>query len=297
MSRIAGAPISWGVCEAPDWGVQLEPDVVLQEIRRAGFDAIEAGPDGWLPTDPDPLRRTLEANSLQLAGAFLPVDLTSRAAFDATLPIFERVLERVAVGHDAVVNLALMGSDDEYAGRLKLDAEHWRASLDGLDKLAAIAAVRGLTCVLHPHAGTAVERREDLDRLLEGSNIGLCLDTGHLLLGGIDPVDVASDAGDRIHHVHLKDVDADVAERWRSDEFATMRAAVDAGVWRQLGDGDARVGEVIDQLVGAGYDRWYVLERDASLDEADIDDADLRVESAIEDREWVEARLAAAVTT
>ena len=49
MNRIAGAPISWGVCEVPGWGYQLEPNKVLSEMRELGLAATELGPDGFLP--------------------------------------------------------------------------------------------------------------------------------------------------------------------------------------------------------------------------------------------------------
>ena len=99
-------------------------------------------------------------------------------------------------------------------------------------------------------------------------------------------------ATDRIAHVHLKDVDADLAERWRAGGFDSMRTAVDAGVWRPLGAGDARVDEAIALLVAADYDGWYVLERDASLDANAAGDDDVRVADAVREREWVEQQLA-----
>lgn len=290
--RIAGAPISWGVCEAPDWGVQLQPDVVLAELASAGYVATETGPDGWLPGGSSELRAALDAHGLALAGAFLPVNLTSRAAVDATLTDLERVLERIGAFEGAVLNLAVMGDAGEYDSRVEFDVEQWRSTLAGLDEVAARAAERGIDCALHPHAGTAVEHAEDIDRVLEGSSIALCLDTGHLLLGGVDPVELTRAASNRIAHVHLKDVDAALAERWREGGFASMRDAVDAGVWRALGSGDARVADSIVLLGAAGYDGWYVLERDASLDTAVAGNSAARVADAVREREWAEQQLA-----
>jgi inosose dehydratase len=289
--RIAGAPISWGVCEAPGWGVQLEPDVVLAELARAGYAATETGPDGWLPGGPDELRAALAEHGLALAGAFLPVTLTSRAAIDATLADLDRVLDRIGAFDGAVLNLAVMADGDEYDSRIELDADQWRSTLAGLDEVGTRAADRGVTCALHPHAGTAVERGDDLQRVLDGSRIALCLDTGHLLLGGVFPLDVVHAAGDRIAHVHLKDADAELAERWRAGGFASMRDAVDAGIWRALGTGDANVATCVEDLAAAGYDGWYVLERDASLDSAAAAAAaaETRIAEAVRERAWVEA--------
>src|SRR3989442_14785958 len=60
-TRIAGAPISWGVSEVPGWGHQMRRERVLTEMRELGLAATEAGPDGFLPDDPGELRELLAA--------------------------------------------------------------------------------------------------------------------------------------------------------------------------------------------------------------------------------------------
>ena len=111
-----------------------------------------------------------------------------------------------------------------------LDDAGWE-TLGNLDRLREAAAVRGLTATLHPHVGTMVESGEETDRVIAGSGIGLCLDTGHLLIGGGDPVAVAKSHPDRIAHVHLKDVRLDWARRVQSGE-ATYTEAVAGGMCR-----------------------------------------------------------------
>ena len=91
-----------------------------------------------------------------------------------------------------------------------------------------------------------------------------CLDTGHLLIGGVDPVDFVREHGDRIGHVHFKDVDARVAERLRAGELTLMQA-VQHGLFQPLGSGDARIDEVVDALRRSGYERWLVLEQDLAI--------------------------------
>ena len=49
--KIAGAPISWGVCEVPNWGYQMTPERVLTEMKQIGLTATEFGPQGWLPIE------------------------------------------------------------------------------------------------------------------------------------------------------------------------------------------------------------------------------------------------------
>src|SRR2546430_3544187 len=77
--KLAGAPISWGVCEVPDWGLQLAPDRVLADMRALGLRATEAGPPGFLPADPAMARALLDSCGLRLIGGFLPPGLPENA--------------------------------------------------------------------------------------------------------------------------------------------------------------------------------------------------------------------------
>ncbi len=134
-----------------------------------------------------------------------------------------------------------------------------------LDRLAERAAERGVTATLHPHVGTMVETRDDVLRVLDGASVPLCLDTGHLLIGGTDPLELASAASERIAHTHLKDVDAALAARVRAGELS-YTSAVRAGMYRPLGRGDIDIdiGGIVTTLESFGYDGWYVLERTPS---------------------------------
>jgi inosose dehydratase len=63
QNKIAGAPISWGVCEVPGWGYQLPPERVLTEMREIGLAATELGPEGFLPTAPEATAEVLTRHS------------------------------------------------------------------------------------------------------------------------------------------------------------------------------------------------------------------------------------------
>ena len=133
-----------------------------------------------------------------------------------------------------------------------------------LGVLDELCAEHGLTQALHPHVGTLVETAADVATVLERSDVRWCLDTGHLLIGGYDPAQFAADAGDRVAHVHLKDVRSDVAARVRSGELS-IQAGVGAGLFCPLGDGAAPLHATVDTLEAGGYDGWYVLEQDTDL--------------------------------
>lgn len=260
--RLAGAPISWGVCEVPGWGHQLPADLVLAEMAAAGLRATEFGPDGFLPTDAAERSDLLAAHGLRAVGGFVPV-VAHRPEADP-VPALAAILDAFAVAGAATVVLAAVSGTDGYETRVALDAGGWRALCRNLDRLAGAAADRGMRAALHPHVGTLVERGGEIDRVLDGAALDLCLDTGHLLAGGCDPLALVTAAADRVGHVHLKDVDAAAAARVRAGDLGYAEA-VRAGMYRPLGQGDARIAEVVAALESAGYRGWYVLEQDRVL--------------------------------
>lgn len=268
LERLAAGPISWGVCEVPGWGAELAPERVLAEMRELGISATEAGPDGYLGTDPAAVRSLLERHGLELVGGFLPVVLHEREEHAASLASAERVATLFSETGGAFLVSAIV-SDLAWPPRFELSAIEWRSVFEGLARIDDVAAAHGLTHVMHPHWRTLVERREDVWRVLEGCDTLLCLDTGHLVLGGTDPVELARAGGDRIAHVHLKDVNEPIAERLRSGALELV-PAVQAGLFRPLGEGAAPVGETVRELEASGYGGWYVLEQDTALPSADI---------------------------
>lgn len=260
-NRIAGAPISWGVCEVPGWGHQLAPDRVLAEMAQVGLAATELGPDGFLPADPHPV---LAQHHLAAIGGFVPVQL-HRPDHDPA-PEIEKVLAGYGpIGADVLVLSADTGLSG-YDARPELDDAGWRALLTNLDRLDAMAIEHGVKTVLHPHVGTLVENTDDVRRVLDGSGISLCLDTGHLLIGGTDPAELTRQARERIAHTHIKDVDSRLA-RQVQDGRLTYTEAVRAGMYRPVGQGDIDFTAIVGYLGGHGYTGWYVLEQDTILTE------------------------------
>jgi inosose dehydratase len=260
--RVAGAPISWGVCEVPGWGWQYDPATVLSEMADVGLAATEFGPDGFLPDEPAAKADTLAGHGLQAVGQFVPVVLHDPA--HDPLPEVEHAMEGLAAAGATTVVLAAATGHEGYDERPVLDDAGWSTLLANLDRLAGAAAGRGLVATLHPHVGTMVESGEETARVLAGSGIGLCLDTGHLLIGGGDPVAVAQQHPGRVAHVHLKDVRLDLARRVRSGE-ATYTEAVAAGMYVPLGEGDVDLAAIVTALEDHGYAGWYVLEQDTIL--------------------------------
>ena len=155
--------------------------------------------------------------------------------------------------------------DEDWSPRVPLSADDWRRIADGLARIDELASAQGVAHALHPHVGTLVETRDDVERILEASDVRLCLDTGHLAIGGIDSVALARETPERMVHVHLKDVRESVAAELRAGGISLLEATR-RGLFVPLGDGDAPIAEVLDALERGAYDGWYVLEQDAVID-------------------------------
>jgi inosose dehydratase len=261
LDRVAGAPITWGVCEVPGWGHQMPPERVLAEMREIGLSATEVGPEGFLPAGPA-ARAMLARVGLRAVAAFVPVVLHVSDRRESELSrLRERASDLGATGATVLV-LSVSTGRSGYEGSAELGAGEWRALGRALDEASRVAAEGGMLATVHPHVGTIVQSREEVARLLDASEIAICLDTGHLVVGGSDPASLARQATGRIGHVHLKDVDGEIAGRVRAGDLG-YRAAVAGGMYRRLGEGDAGIADTVRALEGGGYAGWHVLEQDA----------------------------------
>ena len=263
--RVAGAPISWGVCEVPGWGYQMGAERVLREAAELGMTAVEAGPEGFLPPDPDEASRLLSEHGLGLVGGFVPAVLHRPEARESELDSVERQARFISEAGAGVLVLAASSGREGYEDSPELDDGAWEELFSTLAGVEEIGGKYGLSVVLHPHHGTAIERPEQVRRFLDGCETDLCLDTGHSTVGGGDPVELAESAAGRIRHVHLKDVDAGLAGLVISGALG-YEEAVRCGLYRPLGEGDVDVRRVLEPLEAAGYEGWFVLEQDIMLD-------------------------------
>ena len=260
--RLAGAPISWGACEIPGWGVMPSPDRVLAEMAELGLRGTELGAPGFFPEDPASIADSLARFGLELVGGFVALVLHEpdvSGAIDEARRSARLIAE--AGGRMFVVGVV---QDREWSAPQELDDQGWARLADHIREIDGLVAEYGLTLAVHPHAGTLIETAEQVERAFEIVDVGWCLDTGHLTIGDADPVQFARAHGDRVVHAHLKDVDAGVAADFREGR----RSLVDAtrnGLFLPLGKGDARIAEVMDALQAHGYDGWLVLEQDTAI--------------------------------
>jgi inosose dehydratase len=232
-------------------------------MRSLGLTATEFGPAGFLEDEPAARAAQLASYGMTAVGGFLPVLLHDRA--HDPLPEVDAFVDGCLAAGAGVVVLAAFAGVDGYDARPVLDDDGWSVLLGNLDRIAERAQARGVLACLHPHVGTMVESEEEAERVLAGSRVGLCVDTGHLLVGGGDPVALTVRHPDRVVHVHLKDVDDRLAAQVRDGSLA-FGEAVRAGMFRPLGEGDVDIAAMVRTLEGAGYTGWYVLEQDVRLD-------------------------------
>ena len=262
-SRIASAPISWGICEVPGWGKMLPTDRVLSEMHNLGLPATELGAPGFLPTNPTEITEKLDQFEMSLIGGFTPVVVHDQNQNNETLKQVKQTAELFKkTGATHLVSSPVYTwnwdnpkplSNDEYQNMFKMFAE--------IDK---ICADFGLENVLHPHLQTTVETKADVDRVLDGCDVKWCLDTGHMAIGGVDVVEFAKKAHARVGHVHLKDVNLSKSKPVLARQESIM-TGVQKGLFTPLGSGDVPIAEVIKVLEGAGYQGWYVIEQDCAI--------------------------------
>lgn len=263
MDRMATAPISWGICEVPDWGIQLPVERVLSEMSSMGFPATELGSDGYLPSSPAELRSVLEPHNLDLLAAFVPVVVHDPAEAEQTLRHATQMAELLHAAGATYFNSAPVTTWD-WAPRRELTNAEWDHTMTMFDRLDEITRAHGLVQVLHEHVDTIVETKDEIQRVVDQSNIKFVLDTAHFAVGGYDPVDFVENHADRVGLVHIKDCNLSIAERLNNGELTLMQA-VQSGIFPTVGQGDLDMDRVVSTLETAGYDGWYVLEQDIAI--------------------------------
>lgn len=263
MDRVGSAPISWGICEVPGWGAQLPVERVLTEMASLDLVATELGSVGYLPTDAGELTELLGRFGMRLTGGFNALVLHDPDRADAMLDQARRSADLLAAaGASTFVSCAV--SDPGDWQRPALDDDAWSTMFDGLAAVDDLCRDRGLVQAFHPHVDSLVETAPEIERVLASTTVGFVLETGHMLIGGLDPLGFAIDQVERVALVHLKDVNVDLIDPLNRDDI-TLMEAVQAGIFPSLGTGGAPIAEVVRTLESSGYRGRYVIEQDAAL--------------------------------
>ena len=291
---MATAPISWGICEVPGWGIQLPVQRVLAEMAELGFPATELGSEGYLPSDPSELGSVLSEHNLDLLASFVPVIVHDPTEVAETLRRVEASAELLRTAGATYFNSSPVTTWD-WAPRRELTNDEWDHSMQMFGRIEEITEAHGITQVLHEHVGTIVETKDEIQRVVDHSDVRFVLDTAHFAVGGYNPVDFVQNHLDRVGLVHIKDCDLSIAEKLNNAEL-TLMEAVQTGIFPTVGRGDLDLDRTIELLEQGGYEGWYVLEQDAAITGAEpgvgegpIED----VKKSVEYLRGLEARLAA----
>jgi inosose dehydratase len=275
---------------------------MLDQMARAGYAGTELGPPGYFGTGPE-LRARLATRQLSLVGAFLPLRFSRAEHAAEDRAWMTGVLELLAEGRpDGVVPKAVLADASlepermRWAGQVPghpeaaLPAERFRLLIDNIHRAGEACRQRGFDPVLHFHAGSYCESASEIHAVfdaLDTSIVGMCLDTGHALFGGADPLELLASYGECVRHVHVKDCDLGVLKQVCRSGGGLMEAW-DRGVFCQLGLGTAGLDAFLEALRARRYEGWLVVEQDRFLKPSDTPEALLALHTA--NRQWLAER-------
>ena len=238
--KLATAPVTWGVWEKTVGRDDLvPPELLLETMRDLGYTATELGPPGYFTP------QLLERYELELVGGFAPLRFEDEAGYAADVDEWLDPVIDVLRATGARGPVVLAGAENDAS----LSGEYFERVNRAVDRCRR----RDVPVVFHHHAGTAIESPSEIEALLERTDVGICYDSGHALVGGGDPVEVARLCRGRIEHLHLKDVDTSKLE-------LPLDQAWEEGIFCPFGEGAVDFAAVLAEL--AGFDGWTVLEQD-----------------------------------
>ncbi|GAB97247.1 inosose dehydratase [Kineosphaera limosa] len=269
------ANLTIGVC--PDqWGVwfpqdpkQIPWETALQEMSDAGFSVMETGPFGYFPKDPARLAEAMDAHGFRVVAGTGWGILHKEEAWADTEATFRAIGEtHAAVGAEYVVHLPPMFRDEktgEYTDERTLTGAAWDLYITNANRLGRMMKEDyGLQMVLHPHGDSHIETREDIDRIFTATDpeyVGFCLDTGHIVYGGADNIDLIKTYPERISYVHIKAMDPGLVQQAHDDDWPFV-AAVHKGCSVAPPAGEPDMPSVIEALADLGKPLYVITEQD-----------------------------------
>lgn len=262
--RLAINPITWSNDDMPALGGDTPLETCLREAREAGFEGIELG--NKFPREPQALQAKLAEFDLRLASGWYSARLLERSAEAEIDAVREHLALLKAQGATVMVFCEVTGCvhgdrATPVTQRPRMTDEQWPLFCERLNAVADYLAEEGVRLAYHHHMGTVVETEADIDRLMAGTSdsVGLLLDTGHLVYAGGEPLDVARRHGQRINHVHCKDIRRAVLNDVQARDSSFLDAVL-AGAFTVPGDGFIDYAPLFDRLRTLGYDDWIVVE-------------------------------------
>ncbi len=269
-STLAVSPVSWGISEAAAWGPQLEPNRVLSEMASLGVNGIEAGPSGFLPDRSEAARSLLKRHGLRMVAGPVYAVLHHHDLRQSELAHIDGHAGWLAALGAKTLVLTVIGSRTDEPRGSDLSSGGWAHLLSAIGSVQHVCAVHRIQLALEPRRGSMIEGPAEIERLLVGSETGVSIDIGQLVITGADPIEIIELAARRIQHVHLNDLDGALVNAVRGGRL-DYSAAVSRGLFKPLGSGDAGVATVVEELRSTGYNGWYGLQNEIRLESVDDD--------------------------
>ncbi|UTW11207.1 sugar phosphate isomerase/epimerase family protein [Marinobacterium rhizophilum] len=282
--RLSNAPCSWGI-EFADNPSNPKWNLVLDEIAQAGYKATELGPLNYFPTDVQQLKAELAQRDLQLIAGTIFKHLHDPSRRQEILDYTHatcKVLQPQNAKYMVVIDHVSSPRTDQ-AGQIltadRLPPEQWQGMMQTINELSRICQDEyGIIPVLHPHAGTYIEYRDEIDRAmndLDESIVKLCIDSGHCTYAGINPSELIRTYAERVKYLHFKDINGKVLEQVvaKGTDFYT---AIGQGVFCPLGQGSVDFQQLRQTLIDLAFDGWVTVEQDvdpAALNNSSLENA------------------------
>ncbi|MCA0908581.1 myo-inosose-2 dehydratase [Ruegeria marisrubri] len=262
--KIGISPIAWQNDDLPDLTAAYTMEQALKEAREIGYTGVERGQR--MPADTEGLRAYLDANDIALCGGWCSGSTLVNELHAEIAVVREQVEQFVALNSPCIVYAECSNTVQGQIGtpvndRPKLSRDEVLAYAGKLTELAKWMADQGMPMAYHHHMGTIIESEDEVNWLMEGSGpeLSLCFDTGHLLFGGGDVMATLNRWGDRVHHVHFKDIRPEIVQDTRENNRSFLDAVI-AGAFTVPGDGCIDFQAVANALKAMDYNGWIVVE-------------------------------------
>ncbi|WP_159452234.1 myo-inosose-2 dehydratase [Singulisphaera sp. GP187] len=267
--RIGIQPTCWTNDDFPEIGNQYPYQFILDQTAEAGYEGGSTGHN--YPTHVPSLVHTLQSRRLGITSTWVGTEFTVPGRFDATLEFVRAQIAFLkAVGANDIVVAELGAAVNQVRVKSVLEDRpifnepQWYLLTIGLNEAGRLAREEGMQLSFHPHVGTGVQNRQEIDRLFDETDadlVGLCLDTAHAKFAHVDPIRLALDYAERITHVHLKDVRPRVLEKAVPGRYSFYRA-IREGIFTVPGDPEGGIDfrPIFDALRRRNYQGWMVVE-------------------------------------
>jgi inosose dehydratase len=270
--KLAIAPIGWSNDDLPELGGHITFEQCISEMALAGYHGCEVG--NKFPRDITLLTKALNQHDLKVASAWYSLYFTEEGREQETIAGFITHMNFLKAMGASVIVVCECGHSVQgksvplFENKPVFTDKQWQFLLIGLELIGKLARDNGMTLVYHYHMGTGIQQQEDINQLMEKTNpnkMSLLLDTGHLTYAGGDILTLIKNHGDRIKHVHLKDIRKDVLGLVKENHMNFLDS-VKAGVFTVPGDGSIDFRPIFQALKEIQYTGWWVVEAEQDPD-------------------------------